>query len=391
MNIEETSRASGEAVKKNIDCIYFLASPLTCKKGSECEFRHAEAARANPRDCWYWLNGNCLNPKCLFRHPPLESTFPVIPDQTSATAHLSGGKLKTPCYYFQKGCCLKGDKCPFSHGPQAANNPNPAAPAAKAFLSKQEPANPSKPRTSAETAAEAQPPTAKNPSNSSGLQKRLPTASAALQGKTQNGTGSEQQQQQKKKRPHEDRVPGFDVLVEDSRRPSSERVGPQTAPVDGSDLRLRLLKKRNGEEEDRRRRGPNSGGSALSSRLRGRISLPDKDEDIRGNPADFAGPRSLAELRAAKSSDERLNRLSASFEAPKPLGEILKRKRQAAREEPAIEDGELDPETDYSSERRAAAEPAGSSPSQEIPIAEDDAASDDDGDEFAREIGIIFS
>ncbi|KAM2071910.1 hypothetical protein ACFX1X_040800 [Malus domestica] len=49
-----------------------LASPLTCKKGSECEYRHSEYARINPRDCWYWLNGSCLNLKCAFRHPPLD-------------------------------------------------------------------------------------------------------------------------------------------------------------------------------------------------------------------------------------------------------------------------------------------------------------------------------
>ena len=30
-----------------------------------------------------------------------------------------------PCYYFQKGNCLKGDRCPFYHGPQTAGN-NPA-------------------------------------------------------------------------------------------------------------------------------------------------------------------------------------------------------------------------------------------------------------------------
>ncbi|KAJ6351140.1 hypothetical protein OIU78_007132 [Salix suchowensis] len=55
-----------EALKRNTDCVYFLASPLTCKKGSECEYRHSEYARVNPRDCYFWLNGNCLNPKCGF-------------------------------------------------------------------------------------------------------------------------------------------------------------------------------------------------------------------------------------------------------------------------------------------------------------------------------------
>uniref|UniRef100_A0A453DDH2 C3H1-type domain-containing protein n=1 Tax=Aegilops tauschii subsp. strangulata TaxID=200361 RepID=A0A453DDH2_AEGTS len=58
-----------EALRRNTDCVYFLASPLTCKKGNQCDFRHSEGARMNPRDCYYWLNGNCLNPKCSFRHP----------------------------------------------------------------------------------------------------------------------------------------------------------------------------------------------------------------------------------------------------------------------------------------------------------------------------------
>ncbi|RVW47489.1 Zinc finger CCCH domain-containing protein 32 [Vitis vinifera] len=58
-----------ELQKRNTDCVYFLASPLTCKKGMDCEYRHSEGARLNPRDCWYWLSGSCLNPACAFRHP----------------------------------------------------------------------------------------------------------------------------------------------------------------------------------------------------------------------------------------------------------------------------------------------------------------------------------
>nr|KYP51121.1 Zinc finger CCCH domain-containing protein 17 [Cajanus cajan] len=58
-----------DSLKRSTDCVYFLASPLTCKKGAECEYRHNEIARLNPRDCWYWLSGQCLNPTCAFRHP----------------------------------------------------------------------------------------------------------------------------------------------------------------------------------------------------------------------------------------------------------------------------------------------------------------------------------
>ncbi|CAA6671749.1 unnamed protein product [Spirodela intermedia] len=61
--------SESEIVRRNTDCVYFLASPLTCKKGSECEYRHSDIARLNPRDCWYWFSGNCLNPTCAFRHP----------------------------------------------------------------------------------------------------------------------------------------------------------------------------------------------------------------------------------------------------------------------------------------------------------------------------------
>ncbi|URE21848.1 Leucine rich repeat N-terminal domain [Musa troglodytarum] len=128
--------AEEEAMKRNTDCVYFLASPLTCKKGSDCEYRHSEGARINPRDCWYWLNGNCLNPKCSFRHPPLDSLFAkpmptsgsVPPPQTAPltrapSAHsLSNNinKQSVPCHYFQWGQCLKGERCPYMHGPQAS-------------------------------------------------------------------------------------------------------------------------------------------------------------------------------------------------------------------------------------------------------------------------------
>ncbi|KAI3929729.1 hypothetical protein MKX01_025897 [Papaver californicum] len=134
--------------KGNTDCVYFLASPLTCKKGMECEFRHSEVARLNPRDCYYWLAGNCLNPTCSFRHPPLErpettpepatvpqqSSLPTtVPQQSSLAAtvpqqssliatvpqHSSVlvNKISVPCYFYFNGFCNKGDKCTFMHGP----------------------------------------------------------------------------------------------------------------------------------------------------------------------------------------------------------------------------------------------------------------------------------
>ncbi|KAK7264949.1 hypothetical protein RJT34_32563 [Clitoria ternatea] len=106
-----------DLVKRNTDCVYFLASPLTCKKGSECEYRHNEIARLNPRDCWYWLSGHCLNPTCAFRHPPLDGHTGVpVPSEPTQTS-LPSNKTTVPCYFFFNGFCSKGDTCSFLHGP----------------------------------------------------------------------------------------------------------------------------------------------------------------------------------------------------------------------------------------------------------------------------------
>ncbi|KAK1385341.1 zinc finger CCCH domain-containing protein 17 [Heracleum sosnowskyi] len=133
-----------EALKRNTDCVYFLASPLTCKKGIECEYRHSDIARLNPRDCWYWLNGNCLNPKCAFRHPPLdgllEVTTPAVnsvpPSQTVVPVAVQGAnvpsKQAVPCIFFQQGYCMKGDMCPFMHSPYSLSLNNKASQSAGA-------------------------------------------------------------------------------------------------------------------------------------------------------------------------------------------------------------------------------------------------------------------
>ncbi|KAE8699038.1 hypothetical protein F3Y22_tig00110597pilonHSYRG01348 [Hibiscus syriacus] len=137
------SSAEEEALKRNTDCVYFLASPLTCKKGSECEYRHSEYARVNPRDCYYWLNGNCLNPKCAFRHPPLDgllgtqtttpagsskpllhaaaTTAPASHMPYNQAASYSTNKQPVPCIFFLKGLCIKGDRCAFLHSPITSN------------------------------------------------------------------------------------------------------------------------------------------------------------------------------------------------------------------------------------------------------------------------------
>ncbi|CAM6036609.1 unnamed protein product [Sphagnum compactum] len=119
-----------DALKKNTDCVYFLASPLTCKKGNDCEFRHSESARVNPRDCWYWLGGKCLMPDCPFRHPPLEGRTAVGATVGPPVPGAAGvNKARTPCYFFSQGYCAKGEKCPFLHGPATPTSSSPQIPA----------------------------------------------------------------------------------------------------------------------------------------------------------------------------------------------------------------------------------------------------------------------
>ncbi|MFS7891584.1 putative transcription factor C3H family [Helianthus anomalus] len=114
-----------ELQKRFTDCVYFLASPLTCKKGIECEFRHNEIARLNPRDCWYWLGGCCCNPECAFRHPPIEGLneayYESIKPNKGPT--LPVDKTNLPCYFYSKGFCNKADRCPFLHEPADNNKP----------------------------------------------------------------------------------------------------------------------------------------------------------------------------------------------------------------------------------------------------------------------------
>ncbi|KAJ6321829.1 hypothetical protein OIU77_011834 [Salix suchowensis] len=101
-----------EALKRNTDCVYFLASPLTCKKGSECEYRHSEYAR--PLDGLFGTQATASSGSSL---PPSHAA--VAP--ASHASH-NPGKQAVPCIFFQQGMCVKGDKCAFSHGPNLAGN-----------------------------------------------------------------------------------------------------------------------------------------------------------------------------------------------------------------------------------------------------------------------------
>ncbi|CAM6127657.1 unnamed protein product [Calypogeia fissa] len=184
-------------VKKNTDCVYFLASPLTCKKGNDCEFRHSESARVNPRDCRYWLLGNCLNWDCPFRHPPLEGR----PTVAAAAAPGSGGgtnKSRVPCYFFSQGYCAKGDKCPFLHvtpavpKPPATQGPVKVAPPVSVpepnEKEKDTAASNGVEATSAPAAASEPQPTEVRPAHTSGAQsKQKDMRTVSVSGATQNG------------------------------------------------------------------------------------------------------------------------------------------------------------------------------------------------------------
>ncbi|WVZ96750.1 hypothetical protein U9M48_042351 [Paspalum notatum var. saurae] len=102
--------------RNDTDCVSFLASRFACTKGTNCEFRHCEAARFNS-SCWYWFQGNCVNPSCTFRHPPLDQTKTLAdPLLSSASASI---KAANPCYFYYNLYCKKGDNCPFQHEPLA--------------------------------------------------------------------------------------------------------------------------------------------------------------------------------------------------------------------------------------------------------------------------------
>ncbi|EPS58630.1 hypothetical protein M569_16183, partial [Genlisea aurea] len=107
--------------------------------GDECEYRHSDVARLNPRDCWFWLHSNCLNPKCAFRHPPLDG---LLGNQATSSAGLSSAPKPhpvaagasaakqggVPCVFFQKGHCLKGNWCPFLHVPNSSSSSSKVLP-----------------------------------------------------------------------------------------------------------------------------------------------------------------------------------------------------------------------------------------------------------------------
>ncbi|KAL9268892.1 Zinc finger CCCH domain-containing protein [Drosera capensis] len=92
--------------------------------GLECEYRHSEMARLNPRDCWYWKHGNCLNPACGFQHPPLDVNNEVVVGAASFShfSSVTPSKHNVPCYFYYSGYCNKGDRCTFLHDPDSSSS-----------------------------------------------------------------------------------------------------------------------------------------------------------------------------------------------------------------------------------------------------------------------------
>lgn len=87
------------------DCYFFYYS--TCKKGTNCEYRHEPAALGHEETCKLWQEGKCYNRTCTMRHMKIEKP-----------------RSATPCFWEdQPGGCRK-PHCVFQH-----KAPKPQAPA----------------------------------------------------------------------------------------------------------------------------------------------------------------------------------------------------------------------------------------------------------------------
>lgn len=78
------------------DCYFFYYS--TCKKGTNCEYRHEPAALGHEETCKLWQEGKCYNRTCTMRHMKIEKP-----------------RSATPCFWEdQPGGCRK-PHCVFQH------------------------------------------------------------------------------------------------------------------------------------------------------------------------------------------------------------------------------------------------------------------------------------
>nr|XP_010940968.1 zinc finger CCCH domain-containing protein 32-like [Elaeis guineensis] len=319
------STAEDEVLKKNTDCVFFLASPLACNKGNECEYRHTEGAIFNPKDCWYWLNGNCLNPKCLFRHPPLDGLFGTQgpssrlvqpPSQTVATTKIPAGhapyttkKQSAPCYHFQRGHCLKGERCPFTHGPQASGNP---------ILQQVAKVTTTTPEPSLQHSHKNQRQIPHGNSISTRLQGRI-----TLPGRSSPNIPNDLQSDNNgnRGRPRGRLSPP---------RPRNywgwhhERVRQRSNEEFAADARSTIVKRTRRDDT-----GPlDFAGPKSLAELKG-TKVIENSQEVSTKSTGDAAPLELNNMKLAKEAGLRYPKDSLSFEGPKPLSIILKRKREA--------------------------------------------------------------
>jgi len=82
--------------QSNNDCYFYYNS--TCSKGDMCPFRHEPTAINQETVCNFWMQGNCRNFNCSFRHMQMEKK-----------------RSQIPCFWeAQPTGCSKGN-CPFMH------------------------------------------------------------------------------------------------------------------------------------------------------------------------------------------------------------------------------------------------------------------------------------
>ena len=83
-----------------------------CKRRDKCNFRHKNDDKnwnltmSNKRICKHWLRGSCTYQNCKFLHVAMEERR----------------KYDTPCKYYLRGYCKKGDSCQFRHNSDDRKN-----------------------------------------------------------------------------------------------------------------------------------------------------------------------------------------------------------------------------------------------------------------------------